>query len=198
MLESILCTFIDRKWMRAAKAWRITLALPEDSMLAVALTSLIERKVSVEISAAGVAVSIDPVFILDVPSKGKRFFLVIETVYEHQSDHGAILTEMTGETAVVTIRPESGNLMQSDTSETARKGTITETAIKGLHSSFFKNNLFCDFIGAKTGSYTKDYNEVKLAFKDLMGVKSCTEIDQSDFDLLLVEFNGWLKEVQHC
>lgn len=183
MTNSISCIFIERKWMRAAKAWRCIIELPDDSVLAAAITSLIDRKVIVDFVTKDATLTIDPAFIVDVPSKGKRFYLIIETVFEHQASHGPVLTAMTGQAVSVTIRPE-GTQAAAET----KRGTISEHAIKGLHSVFFKHPKFQELIAAKTGAYIKNEHDCKAGFKKIMGVGSCTEVDQNDFDGLKKEF----------
>jgi len=187
MTNNIPCTFIERKWMRAAKAWRCTIELPDNSVLAAAITSLIDRKVIVDFVTKDATLTIDPAFIVDVPSKGKRFSLVVETVFEHQASHGPVLTAMTGQLVTVTIRPEGQQAPVE-----VKRGTIDAKALKGLHVAFFKNQRFSAFLSEKTGAYIKCDQECKDAFKKLMGVESCTEINQEDFDTILREFNDWL------
>lgn len=187
MTNNISCIFIERKWMRAAKAWRCTIELPDDSVLAAAITSLIDRKVIVDFVTKDATLTIDPAFIVDVPSKGKRFYLVVETVFEHQASHGPVLTAMTGQPVNVNIRPEGQQAPVE-----VKRGTIDAKTLKGLHVAFFKNQRFSAFLSEKTGAYIKCDQECKDAFKKLMGVKSCTEIDQEDFDSILREFNDWL------
>lgn len=187
MTNNISCIFIERKWMRAAKAWRCTIELPDDSVLAAAITSLIDRKVIVDFVTKDATLTIDPAFIVDVPSKGKRFYLIVETVFEHQASHGPVLTSMTGQLVTVTIRPEGQQAPVE-----VKRGTIDAKTLKGLHVAFFKNQRFSAFLSAKTGAYIKCDQECKDAFKKLMGVESCTEINQEDFDTILREFNDWL------
>ena len=187
MTNNISCIFIERKWMRAAKAWRCTIELPDDSVLAAAITSLIDRKVIVDFVTKDATLTIDPAFIVDVPSKGKRFYLVVETVFEHQASHGPVLTAMTGQPVNVNIRPEG-----QQTPVEVKRGTIDAKTLKGLHVAFFKNQRFSAFLSEKTGAYIKCDQECKDAFKKLMGVESCTEINQEDFDTILREFNDWL------
>lgn len=187
MTNNISCIFIERKWMRAAKAWRCTIELPDDSVLAAAITSLIDRKVIVDFVTKDATLTIDPAFIVDVPSKGKRFYLVVETVFEHQASHGPVLTAMTGQLVTVTIRPEGQQAPVE-----VKRGTIDAKTLKGLHVAFFKNQRFSTFLSEKTGAYIKCEQECKDAFKKLMGVESCTEINQEDFDTILREFNDWL------
>ena len=181
--------------MRAARAWRCFLELPDDSILAVQLTSQIESQVRVTITAnpqgmdGGVEAIIDPAYIVDVPSKGKRFQIVIETVSEQQSSIGPTLTAMTGEPVILCIQKLGS---QSEMPMVTQRGTIDEKALRGLHMTFFKNARFQDFITEKTGADTSTPDSCKSAFKRHMGVLSCTEIDQIDFDAFIREFNAWL------
>lgn len=183
MTNNIPCTFIERKWMRAAKAWRCVVELPDDSVLAAGITSLIDRKVIIDFITKDAILTIDPAFIVDVPSKGKRFYLVVETVFEHQASHGPVLTAMTGQLVSVTIRPED-----SQAPVEPKRGTISDHAIKGLHSVFFKHPKFQELIAAKSGAYIKNEQDCKAEFKKIMGVSSCTEVDQEAFDTLKKEF----------
>jgi hypothetical protein len=190
MTNNIPCIFIERKWMRAAKAWRCAIELPDDSVLAAALTSLIEHKVIVHLITKEVMIIIDPAFIVDVPSKGKRFRLVIETVFEQQAAHGPRLTAMTGQPVSVTILPEGQQAAPVE--KNGQRGTIDAKALKGLHVAFFKNQKFSAFLSKKTGAHIEGNQECKDAFKKLMRVESCIEINQEDFDAVLKEFNDWL------
>lgn len=189
MTDKIPCIFIERKWMRAAKAWRCFLELPDTPQLASVITAYIESKMAIDFEASGLELTIDPMFIVDVQSKGKRFYLVVETAFESQAHHGPLLTALTGMPTKVTIRPE--NTEHKPVFE-KKRGTIDQRTLKGLHSAFFKNPKFWDYIIAKTGAYIKDDVACKDVFKSYMGVGSCTEINQEGFDEFLKEFNAWL------
>lgn len=186
MTNNIPCIFTERKWMRAARAWRCFLELPGTPQLASVLTAYIDTQVAIDLEAEGAQLTIDPVIIVDVPSKGKRFYLVIETVSEKQAAHGPMLTAFTGQNVHITLRPEG-----EQQPVFVKRGTISPTTLKGLHIAFFKNQKFREFLSARTGAYTKDEHECKTAFKAHMGVGSCTEIDQEDFDTILKAFNTW-------
>lgn len=191
MLDHIPCIFVDRKWMRAAKAWRCTIELPDRPQLAACLTALIESKQSITITTDDNKIIIDPVYIVDVPSKGKKFQLVVETCYENQAGNGPILTEMTGCKAMVTIAPPDTE-QKPVFEKPEQRGTISEQAIKGLHSAFFKNPRFWQFLQDRTGETSHTEADCKHVFKRLMQVESVKHINQEDFDKLLGEFNSWL------
>ena len=197
-LTHIECRFLERRRMRAARAWRCFLELPDNPMLAVGLTALIERQMAVRIAgcpqAAGeVEVEIDPAYIVDVPSKGKRFQIVIETVHELQSNIGPTLTALTGCPVTLSIS-QAGTTPDEPVSQ---RGTISDRTLQGLHIAFFKNDRFADFLRFKTGRVFSNggpngWRMVKIVFKEHMGVESCRGLNQEDFDALLQEFNDWL------
>lgn len=194
-ISHIPCRFLERRRMKAARSWRCFIELPDDSMLAVGLTSLIESQVSVRITAklqtGDVEAVIDPAYIVDVPSKGKRFQIVIETVSELQSDIGPTLTAMTGESIILCIQ-NVGEPPAAQQAEEQRRGTIDEKTLRGLHVVFFKNPKFQEFVAVKANRVFTGSTFCKDIFKEHMNVKSCTEIDQADFDAFLNEFNQWL------
>jgi hypothetical protein len=188
MTNNIPCIFVERKWMRAAKAWRCCLELPDTPTLAAVLTAYIDTKIALDLESDGVRLTIDPAFIVDVPSKGKRFFLVVETVSEKQAGHGPVLTAFTSQNVKVTIRPEG----DEQAPVFPKRGSIDPKTVKGLHMAFFKSQKFWEFLLAKTGAYIKDEHKCKAVFKTYMQVESCTEIDQENFDVILKEFNCWM------
>jgi hypothetical protein len=189
MLNNINCTFVERKWMRAAKAWRCFIELPDTPQLAAVLTAYIESQVAVDISAPGFSITMDPMIIVDVPSKRKKFQIVVETVYEKQAGHGKDLTEITDTPITMTIRPTGTE--KPEPVFKAPRGTITKESITFLHTGFFKSDRFKDYIIARTGAYVKTDLECKNAFKVMMKVGSCSEIDQIAFDVMLQDLNEW-------
>jgi hypothetical protein len=71
-------------------------------------------------------------------------------------------------------------------------GNINEKSLKGLHSTFFNNKQFWHYISGNTQKAIQSPAECKLAFKQYMGVASCKELQQEDFDATIKGFNSWL------
>lgn len=186
-LTNIQATLTERKYMRAARAFRCYLDLPQDAILAASLTALIDRKINFTMSSKDLKAHLTPALVVDVTSKGKKFGLVVETVYEHQNSVGPSITAMTGEQVVVEIRPE-----QEQEPKPEKRGTITEQALKGLHATFFQNRVFHEFLTDRTGTEVLDAVSCKSVYKAMMQVTSCREIEQDDYEAVLKDFNGWL------
>lgn len=186
-LAKIRCRFLERRWMRAAKAWRCFIALPQDPMLPAILTSLIEDKVKIEISG-DYAVTMAPVFVVDVPSKGKGFQLVLETCYENQAGHGPHLTALTHSEILLTISP----FTEPEKPRALTIDPIDATTIRGLHIGFFQNERFWEFLGGNVNSP----ESAKSAFKALMNVTSCKDVSKNAFAEMLQKFNLWIKGAQ--
>ena len=184
--------------MRAAKAWRCIVELPDDQVLASALTALIERHVKLNmLTPEGLNIEIDPAFILDIRSKGKRFHLVAETVWEQQKEHGPYLTSMTGRDVRVSISKCEKNLEQiaeaqrQEASRPTAQGKIGPAEITGLHSTFFKNPRFQRYVEIKGSSQIFDAETCKTAFKSLHGIESTKDLDLATFREFLKQFNAW-------
>lgn len=182
-----------RQWMKAAKAWRCYFDLPTDSLIAAKLTHMIEQKVNIEMTTLDkLQVDIKPAFIVDVPNKGKKFSLVIETVTPQQIATGPYITEMIGEIINVTITPTHD---EAPTINTPPNSDITERTLKGLHSVFFKNSKFWSFISSKSdGLPIQDEQSCKEMFKKYMRVESCKDLTQAAVDQLREEFNGYVNQ----
>jgi hypothetical protein len=176
--------------MRSAKAWRCVLVLPDNQILAAGLTSLIESKVRLTlISADGITVTIDPAFIVDVKTKGRRFHLIMETCFEHQAEHGPRLTAMVNQPVRVSVEPTGQTTTITEAPPV--EGMIGAAEIRGLHSTFFRNNKFQQFIEHQTGVQVRDEERCKSEFKRLHNVESCKELKQTVFREFLREFNQW-------
>lgn len=188
-LEKIRCRFIERRWMRAAKAWRCFIALPADPMLPAILTSLIEDKVKIEISG-DYAVSMAPVFVVDVPSKNKGFLLVLETCYENQAGHGPHLTALTNTDILLTISP----FTEPEKPQSLTTDPINTSTIRGLHIEFFHNERFWVFLTLNGTIPATSPETAKVAFKALFKVESCKQVSTREFNDFLQRFNAWLKE----
>lgn len=198
ILVDIPVVFLDRRRMKAARAWRCVMELPLRENLPEVLTAMIETQVRVEIYGE-VAVVIDPAFIFDVPTaKGGKFQLMIETVYEHQSSKGQLLTALVGKSAKLTISPPSGEPEpaignQSVIADPSQQtGDINEQSLRGLHISFFRNTRFQEYVQYVSNTAVGDEATCKAAFKGVFNVASCKHIMQADFDQFLKEFNVWL------
>ena len=179
-----------RQWMRAAKAFRCHLELPVDKILAAQLTALIERQGDVVLRGGeGDKVELKPAFIVDVAPKGKRFYLVIETVHETQNSIGPYLTGMSGEEVQVTITAV-GTDPAVQAQEPANRGDIKQSLMVSLHSTWFKNEAFWRYLTCRTHINISEESTCKLVFKNFMRVKSCTELTQAAFDGMLADFNA--------
>lgn len=190
----IQTSLVERKWMRAAKAWRCFFALPCDPILAASLTALIEQQVCVKIAHTSRTLTIDPAFIVDVPNKGKKFHLVIETVYESQNGNAPYLTEIIGQSVSLSILPLGTDPAPAPPPEPEKlQGVIGTKELTGLHHAFFKNRLFWEFLQEKTGVGIHDEHTCKQAYKDAMGVESCRFILTGAYAEILSTFNAWLK-----
>ena len=189
----IQATLTTRQWMKAAKAWRCHLELPKDKTLAVQLTAYIESKLIVTlVSADGSSVEINPAFIVDVAAKGKKFYLIIETVYEKQACIGPYLTNMSWEKITVEITPLE-QPAETPGPKTAR-GDIAPTLLAALHSKWFKNEVFWRYLTNQTHINIADEATCKLVFRDFMKVDSCTELTQAAFDAMLQGFNTYVRQ----
>jgi hypothetical protein len=190
--KNIPCIMTERKWMRAAKAWRCFFELPPDSMvLATALTALIEQQIRLVIND----IDINPAFIVDVASKGKRFYLVAETVSETQMGFGTSLTPLTGERVIISVLPTEEAVTEPEPQPKPR-GNIQDHVIKGLHTVFFKQQLFQQFIHTATSKATDTPELCKEAFKSLYGVTSCTELNQEQWNYLKSKYDAYAQQGQ--
>lgn len=200
MTTDLPCKFLDRQWMRAAKAWRCIIELPDDQILAAALTALIERHVKLNmLTPEGLNIEIDPAFILDVRTKGRRFHLVVETVWEEQKKHGPYLTSMTGQNVRVSISKCEQNLKQivEDQKQLGAPkpnapGKVGTVEITGLHSTFFKNPRFQRYVEIQGPIKVTDAESCKKAFKALHSIKSTKDLDLTTFREFLRDFNAWI------
>lgn len=191
---AIEATLINRQRMKAARAWRCFLELPDDKILASQLTAYIESQMHITlVGADGSTIDINPAFVVDVVSKGKRFHLVIETVYEKQSCIGPYLTSMHGDRITVKIAAEHQSTDGEPAPQTKR-GNINPTLIASLHAKWFKNETFWRYLTNQT--YINIANEAtcKLVFRDFMKVDSCTELTQAAFDAMLQDFNTYVSQ----
>ncbi|KAA0888700.1 hypothetical protein [Oryzomonas rubra] len=199
-MVEIKTRLISRQWMRAAKAWRCFLELPDEQKIAVQLTGYIGDQFSVTIITETETCDIDPAYIVDIPNKGKRFHLVLETVFENQASIGPTLTAMVGSTATLIINHKIGDQGGMDTplphfpEDNERGDLIENAALRGLHATFFKNERFQAFITSKTGQSIHDESTCKEVFKEYMAVKSCKDLTQKQYLEVLHEFNEWIKK----
>jgi hypothetical protein len=191
---AIEATLINRQRMKAARAWRCFLELPDDRILASQLTAYIESQMHVTlVGADGSQVDINPAFIVDVVSKGKRFHLVIETVYEKQSWIGPYLTNMHGDKITVKIAAEHQSTDGEPTPQ-AKRGDIAPHLLASLHSKWFKNEMFWRYLTNQTHINIADEATCKLVFRSFMKVDTCTELTQAGFDAMLQDFNAYVSQ----
>lgn len=190
----IQATLTTRQWMRAAKAWRCHLELPADKILAAQLTAYIDSKMHVTlVGPDGSEVDINPAFVVDVPKKGKRFFLVIETCWEGQAKIGPYLTNIDGESITVKIAAEHQPTDVEPVPQ-AQRGDINSAILGGLHAKWFRNEKFWRFLTHRTRINIPDEATCKVVFKHYMKVNSCTELTQAAFDAMLQDFNAHVSQ----
>lgn len=183
---------VERKWMRAARAWRCYLSLPVDPVLPSSLTALIDRQVNATIGNEEFHEILNPMYVVDVPCKGKGFQLVLETVSEQQASHGAKLTAMVGCDVIVTLTPATVAAQEAAPPPSTDRIGVKE--LNGLHFAFFKNIMFWRFIEQTYDRCApiKTDSDCKKMFKEYMGVSSCKEIGQADNAAMIKAFNNWL------
>ena len=183
-------TLTDRKWMKAAKSYRLHFDL--DSLeIAVAMTGRIEKNIQMRITHSQypqIQAVLDPCHIVDVPHKAKTFTLICETCSESQNYIGALLTPVIGDTFHIATS-ETGSI---EPTAPTKRGTISEQAKKGLHTTFFQNKRFQEYISDLTGTIIESAVECKAVYKAMLKVQSCTDIEQSDYKSVLDGFNSWL------
>lgn len=183
-------TLTDRKWMKAAKSYRLHFDL--DSLeIAVAMTGRIEKNIQMRITHSQypqIQAVLDPCHIVDVPHKAKTFTLICETCSESQNYIGALLTPVIGDTFHIATS-EIGAI---EPTAPIKRGTISEQAKKGLHTSFFQNKHFQEYVSMVTGQDVQTPTECKAVYKGMLGVQSCKEINQTDYLSVLHAFNDWL------
>jgi len=204
MIE-IAAVLTNRQWMRAAKAWRCHLELPADKILASQLTAYIDGKMHIALEGPAPdksIVDISPAFVVDVAAKGKKFFLIIETCWEKQACIGPYLTNLSGEKVTVRIAAEDQEIVPPEEEAQAQpvRGDISPEIVKGLHASWFHNEKFWSYLEGKIGmecGKIKAYGGEKFCkrvFKEHMEVKSCTELTQAAFDVMLTDFNHFVSQ----
>lgn len=186
-LNKISCRFVERKWMRSAKAWRCFVELPAHTDLAIRLTALIEDQVTIHIDG-DVSCTMEPAFVVDVPSKGKKFFLVFETVYEHQAKIGTYLTALTDSMVTVRVAP-----FVAEPGKPQNKEPLSPKELQGLHLQFFHNETFWAYLEHITGGLVINNENAKQTFKKYLGVESCKDIERSRFLELVRDFNAWIR-----
>jgi len=185
-------TLTDRKWMKSAKAYRMHFEL--DSLeTAVAMTGKIEKNIQMRLAHSQypqIQAVIDPCHIVDVPHKAKKFTLVCETCSECQNFIGELLTPVIWDTFNLT----TSEIGDQPAEHKPSRGTISEQALKGLHSAFFQNRMFWHYIESKTSISIETPAECKTAYKDMLGVSSCKDIDHNDYTAVRLGFNEWLSK----
>lgn len=188
--NNIAARFVERKWMRSAKAWRCFIDIPNERNIPEVLTALLEHHVKVTIHGEGITVDIAPAFIVDVPSKKKQFQVVLETVYEQQANLGPRLTALTDTAVILDIIP----MEKQKTPPTPKpeRDTIDERTIKGLHVSFFQNPKFREWLSIQTAKTIGNSDDCKKEFKTWIQVASCKDIRRDHFQVVLSKFNSWL------
>jgi len=188
--NSIQSRFVERKWMRSAKAWRCFLDIPSDGQIPEVLTALLETQVCADIVGDGITVKIDPAYIVDVPSKKKQFQVVLETVYENQSTLGPRLTALTDQAVTLSILPRRQQATNTPTPEP--ENTLNKDVLRGLHITFFQNPKFWEWLSTQTGETIGNPLDCKEIFKAWLQVSSCKDIETVTFREVVARFNDWL------
>lgn len=206
-LSNIAVTLDDRKWMKAAKAWRLFFRLPVGNSLEPALLSgMIDQQCRAEFSYGTTLVVIDPAHIIDVPTKSGAFQVVLENCYEHQNNIAYSVTDLVGKECQLSILPRSSEPQPAVCNQPIepqyqqQDPTVEEfeKAIKGLHILFGKNNIQ-EFV-------INEYNRrnpnckittitpaaCKAAFKDMAGVESCNGLTMEFIRNWHKELSAWL------
>lgn len=196
-LKTIKCRFVECKHMIAGVSWRINLELPSTDEVIASLAILLREKVNATIKAGGITAVIEPAYIHDIATVGKRdprFHLVIETVYESQfKPLSPKLLLMTNTEAILSITPHS-----ETPAIQIKRGTIALHALKGLHVTFFQSQEFWEFLETIVNVPISSPEECKAHFKCLMGVESCKEIDQQEFDSFRERYSAWRTGYKHA
>lgn len=190
--NNIAAHFVERKWMRAAKAWRCVIEIPNTGNVPEVLTALLERQVRAEIAGADISVTIDPAYIVDVPSRKKQFQVVLETCYEHQANLGPRLTAMTDTPVTLSILPLDKTPQQPEQPQSLTHKMLDERTLKGLHISFFQNPKFWEWLTTQTKNTIGNPQQCKAVFKAWLQVESCKDIREDYFKIVVRNFNAWL------
>lgn len=191
-LEGLHCVLVSRTWMKRSHAWRLRVALP-DEVVAAVLANMMERHVQAEIRVDGEkSLLLDPACIVDVPHRGAKCFLDLETVYETQNGCGASLTLLLGREVTISLRKVG---VPGD--DACARGDVDPRSLRGLHMTFFPNPLFQEYVGRMSGRPSGDPESCKEAFKSHLGVASCTELRQEQVRGFVAGFNAYLAGVRH-
>lgn len=182
IIKDVPCILKQRQWMRAAKAFRFYLELPQNPIMAAQLTALIDMQVNATIAGH----DLSPALVVDIPSKGTRFQLVLETCFEHQNSIGPKLTAFTGEYVPVSLAP------LSDSPPEEKRGSISPESTKTLHAMFFKNRKFWEFVETKTKQAVSTEAECKTAYKEMLGTESIKHLEEETYRDSIQSFNVWL------
>ncbi len=205
-LSHIPVEVTDRKWMRSAKAWRVYLLLPKDSPeLPIVFSGMIDSQVRVDLEGKkGLSIEIDPAMIVDVPSRAKRFWLVVEGCYEHQAAIGPHLAAMYADGhAILSVRPPMERHVPAvaatprSEEQSSGRGDVSFRTLKGLHV-LFQNPSFQKYVFEKPPQQhdPTDKDQTKAAFKRLAGVESCKDLSEQSALQFIREFNEWLQSAK--
>lgn len=194
MLRSFRAIAVDRKMMKAAKSYRLYFEIVDNLEAATDLTGKIEDNIQIRIqhnTLPQVQAVLNPCHVVDVTHKNKKFIFVCETCSEYQNAVGQLITPVLGDQFTITYT-ETDESIEPAAPKAQRTGSITEQSLKGLHSMFFQNKKFWDYISSGTGRLIGTTTECKTAFKEYLGVTSCKELQQEDVDGVIRGFNAWL------
>lgn len=215
-LDKIAVEVIDRKRMKAAKSWRIFLALPESpKTLPAVLSAMIEQQVRCCLTTYDgdnnpLSITVDPIHIDDVVTvgkgKNKKFHLVLETCYEFQAQEIAHkLTSMVGENGELSLSKSnpapapaaahSSSQQHSPHVPQQEKPILPPDLLKGLHVAFFQNTYFFQYVSMLLPGSPKvsSPEECKQGFKKLAGVESCKDLTETYVRDFIRQFNEWLQ-----
>jgi hypothetical protein len=185
--------------MRAAHAWRLFLLLPDKPELAASLSGIIDSKCSIHLFNDKTSLTIDPAYIVDVPSnKGKKFLLVIETCFETQKDLGPDITSLYQQEVSLQIG-KPGAVPEEPIKAIANKEMSEEkkSLLLGLHRLFSLSKFhqfLTPFCAQKEIAVSiTDEKTCKAAFKAMIGIDSCRDLSIEAINSWRNAFNEWLR-----
>jgi hypothetical protein len=155
---------------------------------------MIDSQCSVNLSNDIASVLIDPAYIVDVPTKGKKFLLVIETCYENQKDLGPAITALYGQSIMLQIgKPGAAPKIPPAKTESSEE---KKTLLMGLHRLFlvqkFQAFIFSKCLKADIAVNITDEKTCKAAFKQLVQVGSCRDLSEDAINSWRNAFNEWI------
>jgi hypothetical protein len=162
-------------------------------VLAAALSGMIDSQCSINLSNGITPLLIDPAYIVDVPTKGKKFLLVIETCYENQKDLGPAITALYGQSVDLQIGKPGA---VPDPPPKIESSEEKKTLLMGLHRLFsvqrFQDFVFSHCLKKGIAVSITDEKTCKAAFKKLIQVESCRDLSEEAINSWRTAFNEWI------